>query len=52
MRTVVDDVYRNPEPEIEGPKAAVRLTQFGTLGGPEPYRYPSGRRVKIMGISR
>ena len=51
MRTVVDDVYFERDHEFGGWRVAVRWTQLGTHEGPGMYGPPSGRRVRIMGIS-
>ncbi|UFN51656.1 ester cyclase (plasmid) [Roseomonas sp. OT10] len=51
MRTHVDDVYWTPDEEKGGVRIAVRWTQIGTHEGPGMYGPPTGRRVKIMGIS-
>ena len=51
LRTIVDDVYFEPDAETGGWRVAVRWTQLGTHEGPGMYGPPSGRRVRIMGIS-
>lgn len=52
MRTIVDDVYMNPDPDHAGGwRVAVRWTQLGTHEGPGLYGRPTGRRVRMMGIT-
>lgn len=51
MRTIVDDIYAEPDPARGGWRVAVRWTQLGTHTGPGLYGPPTGRRVRIMGIS-
>lgn len=52
MRTIVDDVNMNPDPDHAGGwRVAVRWTQLGTHEGPGLYGRPTGRRVRMMGIT-
>ena len=51
MRTIVDDVYWLPDEPTGGFRVAVRWTQVGTHEGPGLYGLPTGRRVRMMGIS-
>nr|WP_083933197.1 ester cyclase [Sciscionella marina] len=49
-RMYVDEVYWNSTAE-EQTKVAVRWTLIGTNTGPSRYGSPTGRRVRVLGIS-